>query len=395
MRQLVRASRSAARNVIRRGAHVVRHTRLARGRDRGDVFNLDLHVSVISDVRTHLDRHGLELVHWTLSGYSGFFFSRPPEPTAIVNELTWLSFGPRMAKRFRRLYGSYLRTFRGFAATHTPCFALLYEHLQRPTVAVVSTRYEFPFTSHAAGWNWLDSRLRAGVDDGWLTLVANNRADADYLAHYSDLRAVHIPSACSYTGLTYTGRRAAVVVSTKKDVLARAIAKKLRHEAVALRAGLGMPYSWGDLYDHKAVVFIPYNASIMSLFEHYTACIPIYVPNRSFIKELMADYPAEVLSQLSFSQVTGRPAARRNGGLDLNDTSDEAVVDWYLDRADFYDREWMPHIRQFESWEHLDDLLATDDPHAISAAMADERPERLRRIAARWDQLSWLQALAR
>ena len=46
---------------------------------------------------------------------------------------------------------------------------------------------------------------------------------------------------------------------------------------------------------------------------------------------------------------------------------DEQVVDWYLDRADFYDLDWMPRIRQFESWAHLDHLLATDDQHAISA----------------------------
>ncbi len=28
----------------------------------------------------------------------------------------------------------------------------------------------------------------------------------------------------------------------------------------------------------RAIVFIPYNVSIMALFEQYTACMPIYVP---------------------------------------------------------------------------------------------------------------------
>ena len=131
----------------------------------------------------------------------------------------------------------------------------------------------------------------------------------------------------------------------------------------------------------------------MALFEHYTACAPIYVPERSFLKELMAKYPGDVLSSLSFCQVTGQAPARRPSGLDLNDVSDEQVVDWYLDRADFYDAEWMPQVRRFTSWEHLDTLLADEDPRAISDAMASERPDRLRRIDARWDEQPWLGAL--
>jgi hypothetical protein len=54
----------------------------------------------------------------------------------------------------------------------------------------------------------------------------------------------------------------------------------------------------------------------------------------------------------------------------------------------------MPHIRQFESWAHLDHLLATDDAHAISAEMQHERPERLRRIDELWDGLRWQARLA-
>jgi len=284
-------------------------------------------------------------------------------------------------------------TFRGFVVTHTPCFSLLYEGLDKPTLTVVSTRYEFPFTHYEPSWNWLDQGLTRAVDDGWLTLIANNRADADYLEHYSGLKAAYVPSICSYTGLTYTGTRSEAVICTGAGEIADSIRALLRHPSIPLRSGLGPRYRWADLYDHRALVFIPYNVSIMALFEHYTACAPIYVPDRSFLKELMAKYPADVLSSLSFSQVTGKSAAREPNGLDLNDVSDEAVVDWYLDRADFYDAEWMPRIRQFESWEHLDHLLMTDDPHAISAEMRAERPERMRRVSALWDELRWFEAL--
>jgi hypothetical protein len=136
---------------------------------------------------------------------------------------------------------------------------------------------------------------------------------------------------------------------------------------------------------------IPYNVSIMSICEHYSAGAPIYIPTRDFLKQLMAEHPAEVLSDLSFTQGMGRPGAPRpKAKRDLNDTRDSQVVDWYLDRADFYDLEWMPGIRQFESWTHLDHLLATDDHEAISQAIAAQKPCRLARIAELWDEVEWL-----
>jgi hypothetical protein len=390
-RPLARPSRRTLLDAARRGAHGASHSRLGRRRAAGDVFNLDLHVAVIADVRAQLARRGLSVVDWTLSE-SSWVVGRERDPVAIVNERTWYSFGRRMARRFRAVYGSYLRSFRGYVAIYPPAFALLYEGLG-PVLAVAATRYEWPYTHHGPSWDWLDDGFRRGVEEGWLTLAANNLADRDYLENYTGLTAAHVPSACSYTELTYTGRQPQAVIATS-DAFAQEIAEHLNERAVPLRASLGPRYSQADLYDRRAIVLIPYNVSIMALSEHYTACVPVYVPDRSFLKQLMAEHPQDVLSSLSFSQVTGHPAAVRPGRPDLNDVRDPQVVDWYLDRADFYDADWMPHIRQFESWAHLDHLLATDDPHAISAAMQVERPDRLRRIDERWNGLPWLAAVA-
>lgn len=390
-RPLARPSRQAFLDAGRRAMHAAGHHPLIHRSAPGDVFNLDLHIAVVADLRTHLERRRLSLVDWTLSGHS-WVMGRSREPVAVVNERTWFSFGPRMARRFRRVYGAYLRSFRGFAATYPPGFSLLYEGLGKPTLAIAATRYEWPFTHQARGWDWLDDALCDGVADGWLTLVANNRADADYIESYTGLKPAHIPSACTYPELAYTGTRPTVVICTGEE-LAYQIADRIQHDAIPLRRRLATRYSQEELYEHKALVVLPYNISTMALFEHYTACVPLYVPNRAFLKTLMRDHPSEVLSSISFSQVTGRSAAPRPGRIDLNDIRDESIVDWYLDRADFYDAEWMPHVRQFESWEHLDELLATDDPHAISAQMADEKPDRLGRIAKLWDALGWFEQL--
>jgi hypothetical protein len=296
-----------------------------------------------------------------------------------------------MVRRFRRVYGRYLQGFDGFIAGYPPCFSLFYGDLSRPTLAIAATRYEYPLTHDGDRWHWLDDALRQGVADRWLTLAANNRADADYLANYTGLDPAYIPSACAYTGATYTGGRSTALISTLRQEFGNEVAGELKQEALPLREALGTTYSWESLYDCRALVLIPYNVSTMALFEAYTACMPIYVPARDFLKQLFATYPDEVLCHLSFSQVMGKPAAAPpEGAIDLNQVSDPSVVDWYLDRADFYSEEWMPQVRKFESWAHLDELLAADDHRAISERMAAERPHRLARISALWDSLDWL-----
>jgi hypothetical protein len=398
---LTKAARTPARlrreNVAdagRRRLHAARHSRLFRPA-RGDVFNLDLHVSVIADVRVALESRGVALTEWSVSGHT-WVFGREREPVAVVNERTVEDFGPRMVDRFQRAYGSYLRSFRGFVATYPPCFSLLYRGMGTPTLAVCATRYEWPFTHDAERWAWLDSSLAQGIDEGWLALTANNRADADYVENYTGLRPVRIPSACSYIEPSYTGRKPAAVVCAATESLAKIVCDTLEQESIPLRTALGQRFTWSQLYDQRAIVLIPYNVSIMALFEHYSACAPIYVPERAFLKQLAAAHPKEVLGSISFSQVTGLPAVapRQDGAMDLNDLRDEQVVDWYLDRADFYDAEWMPRIRQFESWSHLDHLLATDDHLAISGETALEKPARLAKIAALWDQLDWMTLVA-
>jgi hypothetical protein len=224
--------------------------------------------------------------------------------------------------------------------------------------------------------------------------VANNRADAAYVENYLGILPPHVPSACAYVGERYRGDLPTAVVWSKPDGYAVDVAASLSAPAVSLRTALGKRFSWPELYAHRAVVFVPYNVSVMSLFEHYTACMPIYVPERAFLKQLMRERPDAVLSQLSYAQIAGRAATpRTRGAIDLNDLRDEQVVDWYLDRADFYDPEWMPSVRTFESWSHLDHLLATDDHAAISEQMARENVERLARIDAAWDEIPWLDAV--
>ena len=173
-RILARLRRGDLRDTARRRLHAICHS-TPFPRARKGVFNLDLHISVIADVRIALESRGAPLTDWSVSGHT-WVFGRKRAPVAVVNERTVEEFGERMIVRFQRAYGSYLRSFRGFVATYPPCFSLLYRGLSAPTLAICATRYEWPFTHDPERWSWLDAELARGTDEGWLTLAANNRA---------------------------------------------------------------------------------------------------------------------------------------------------------------------------------------------------------------------------
>mmetsp|Transcript_2491 Transcript_2491/g.3957 ORF Transcript_2491/g.3957 Transcript_2491/m.3957 type:complete len:87 (-) Transcript_2491:228-488(-) len=65
-------------------------------------------------------------------------------------------------------------------------------------------------------------------------------------------------------------------------------------------------------------------------------------------------------------------------------------LDWWLDRADFYDTEMMPGIVYFESWEHLEDLLSPvggTPPIPIASPSITHLKEREESIMAAWKAL--------
>jgi len=112
------------------------------------LLNIDLHISVISDVMYILkDIYGddVEITNHSISGHN-WVFDRPTARPEIVNQFTWKRIDEDMINKFAEHYESYCNQFDGFIVTHTPIFALLYEKFNKPVIVVNSCRYEQPLS---------------------------------------------------------------------------------------------------------------------------------------------------------------------------------------------------------------------------------------------------------
>ncbi len=360
-------------------------------------FNIDLHIGVIGDLRQILCGMGHEVTDWTLSAHA-WVLGRRRDKVDVLNEETWRDLNPEMCDAFYARYKDELEPYDAFIVTHTPSFAMLYERWNKPIICVASTRYEAPFTDNPPAWEHLNAYLRKKIDEGILFPVANNKYDAAYAERFTGRPWRVIPSLCNYTHATYSGTRAESLYVSKFSLPRRIPGlidkaqefKRSLMQRAALKLGFGSPrqgYSWEEIAEFKSAVVIPYNASIMSIFEMYAAGVPMLFPTQRFMAELYAKHrSAGVLSELSYNQVRGLQSgsALKCAEPDPNAYENvEGMMQWVA-LSDFYDGSNLAHLIYFDSFEEMEALLKTSDWNGIHRRMADHHARRVSQVNAAW-----------
>ncbi len=303
-------------------------------------FNIDLHISVIADVKhilRELYNDAVEIVNWSISGHN-WVFNAPTPDVKVINANTWKHIDAGMIDRFHSIYDSYLSEFDGFIVTHSPVFCMLYEKYGKPIILVNSCRYEQPYcwTNNFSNWAWLNAGLKRMADSGQLIAVSNNKADQEYLRRGTGVESKWIPSLCLYTNAQHNPIHNKFVVHGNRSFFPPhpdIIATPPRH-------------TWSDLYSYRGIIHVPYEISTMSLFEQYSAGVPIFLPTYDFHLQCISN------GSMYFGSVYCRNA---NYWKVVSPECRETFVDvrFWLDRADFNDPTNFAYVYFYSSREDL------------------------------------------
>ncbi len=369
-------------------------------------FNLDLHVSVIEDVAWNIrhlghdvDSHLLSGHHWVCKKPRASFGTGPGRDGRVgyrsLNLTSWHGFfddAPGFARAAAwRAECPELGSYDGFVATYPPAFALLYEGLPGPTVCVLPIRYELPFTDRPEAWAALNDHLVRGVEARRIAVVANSRYDAAYYEYFTGQPAVYISSTCEYAG-KLAPRWDAGLCDPGLPLLAFGDAPGCRaaQEAVPevrfVRDVFPRGYEHAQIARAGGIVWIPYNCSIMSFFEHVRLGIPVFVPSQRFLLELARSGLA--LSQLSWhgSLTAGSRLPPARAGF-LPDPHTREGVEAWLPLHDFYNREEFPHVVEFDSWRDLREQARSADRASLSRQMLLDNSARQKRNLSAWENV--------
>jgi len=346
-------------------------------------FNIDMHISVIADMKSIFQSLGHEVDDISLSDHT-WVFGREKGSIPLLNNGNWMRLSSdQMSEIFYETYKNHLSKYDAFIVTYPPAFAFLYKHFNKPIIINIPIRYEWPFTFRSEEWKKLNDYLIEGYDSGKIILIANNLTDKIYAESFLGREITYIPSLCDYFPEKYTGNKDEVVYYAKSRI------NELSNAGIRYKQDVLVNHSYSDLLERKAVVHIPYNCSYMSIFEQYNANMPLLVPDIDLLLELYQKNLA--LSEISFIKMYGAPPRSNqlpiNNEFDPNNHTDLAIIRALAEGSDFYSHEWMPHIHQFSSFDHLQELVNNLDFADISVQMKSDSKERAQKIHQMWNSL--------
>ena len=333
-------------------------------------FNIDLHVSVIRDIKTIFNELGHSVDTFSLSGHNWVFKNENIQRPDILNESNWHDISEEALERFYKHYKDKLDEYDGFIVTHTPVLAKFYERFNKPIIVVASTRYEHPFTDDKEQWKKLNTFFETNEN---LILTSNNLFDKYYCEMFINKKFKFIESICSYTNAKYAPSINKGVVYSKFDI------KNLT--GFINKNSLGR-VSWQDLYKHKCIAHFPYNVSTMSIFEQYCANVPLLFPSKEFTKTLLNNsFP--LYSELSYRAVKRLPPKSLFGiENDPNIYNVQNILD-SLEYADFYR---FKNALYFDSLEELQYKFNNTNFDMVSFHMMQENMERMDNTLQSWKE---------
>jgi hypothetical protein len=353
-----------------------------------------------------------------------------------------------------------------FMCSHPAANCELFEQFGKPMIMFFTTRLEFGRHDLNIGWrvrevrkwnSWgeLEFRERELVElihrnylIDKIFLVANNPYDAEYVYYFTGLRPKYIPSWCGDAdnswGLKSTWMGCQIDESqyqpTSKDILIVPYKQplwmmknkqpdtnhKLYQQLQKAQQDILSEFPslteqtlpsvkhslQAEIENHRAevyklfpaLIFIPYQTSVMSFFEFYRLNIPMFAPSLSLLVEWNADY--EILSSRIYGwpkreleiiqnfscqhlhrfckvddpdyvtfQNIPNPNSKNN---DLNSTN------YWLKYSDIY---YFPHIQYFDNFTHFYHQLLQVNLTNIHHEMMEANRERKISIAKDWDEV--------
>ena len=299
------------------------------------LFNLDLHISVIEDIKDITNRlfgDKVEITNWSISGHN-WVFNKPNPPFTPINQGTWKNISPKMVEEFHDIFDDMLQAYDGFIVTHTPVFCMLFEKYNKPILCINTCRYDQPFcwSKNQENAEWLNEGLRRMIGNHLLHIFSNNQADANYILQKAGIQTNVIPSLCLYTKATYTP-------TPGKDFVLHGD----RQEVPPCDLLLEKPanHSWKELYEYRGIVHTPYEMSTMSIFEQVFAGVPLFFPTPDFYIKCVVNGTMSFISRYD----------KWSTGVSIAD------MEVWMRAADFY---LIPHLYYYNSWEDLFQQLSS------------------------------------
>jgi len=231
-------------------------------------------------------------------------------------------------------------------------------------------------------------------------IAGNNLYDAEYIRYFTGIKAIVLPSLCTYTNVSYmqtTGKPFLIAPIHHKDFSHRFTSMltdslhRLKTSVTVghLREVYKDHYQYIEIARHPGIIYVPYQVSLMSLFEQYRMNIPLFFPTLDLLTEW--HYTYRVVSERTWDGVgNNRKNASTIPGVlgpdipDPNNEFDRVAIRYWLNFSDFY--QW-PHITYYNSTDDLAMKLTTTNLVEVSENMKIYNENLKKSLHDQWRQI--------
>ena len=378
------------------------------------VWSQDFHISPIDDLKYLLRPLGVRFLDRSLSAHCRITRTcgSDADLRVVDSENGMDLYDPTLIRRFHEAYrnDAKMASVDAFVCFHPAAMCELFAPFNKSILVIASTRYELGRFG-AQRWRRLNENLVRIAADPRNLVAANNRYDAEYIRYFTGIHASLLPSYCGYFAVSYRPSKFGYLLApVRKSGFEKRFLLEFRgriqddegnsYDATDLDSlltplrTLYPNYRYSDLAAHPGIVYIPYQVSVMSLFEQYRMNIPLFFPSI----DLLASWQYEhgVMTERTWDVVRGRPPPRgsiiaahpsQRHRPDPNDDRNLDAIRYWIKYADFYR---LPHITYFRSADDLADILRRLQPvdlRQISDSMREHNVRAKRQLRRKWTKI--------
>jgi len=254
------------------------------------IWSNDYHVSPIHDLKYLLKPLGVTFIDKSLSGHCHITNTcEGKKSLKVINRDNAMNLDPSLIPKFYETYKNdvELQSVDAFVCFHPASMCELFMPFNKSLIVIASTRYELGRFGVDHWTRWNNNLVQIAQTPGNV-VGGNNQYDVEYIKYFTGIQPQLLPSFCGYLSNTYAPYRSGFLLApVHHSGFERIFLSEYKRacENVSCSGKLMRlreiyrRYKYSDLTAHAGIVSIPYQVSVMSMFEQYRMNIPLFYPS--------------------------------------------------------------------------------------------------------------------
>lgn len=327
------------------------------------LWSNDYHISPINDLKHLLSPFGVKFIDKSLSGHCHITNTCGGRSTLkVIGVGNAMDLDHSLIPKFYDAYkdDAEMKSVDAFVCFHPTSMCELFAPFNKSLIIIASTRYELGRFGKDRWTKWNENLIQY-ASLPWNVVGGNNMYDVEYIKYFTGIQGQLLSSFCDYNNLTYNPSRKGFLVAPIHnggfntiffaEFSKACLAMNCTVEATALRQKYPH-YKYSDLTAHMGMVYVPYQVSVMSLFEQYRMNIPMFFPSRDLLTKWQHQHM--IMNERTWKGVFGGKPDKSDISAhssqiafpDPNNEQDEKAILHWIEFSDFYQ---FPHILYYDS----------------------------------------------